>query len=138
MGSSQSGMHSLETRVHGLELALDEISFDLAMSNTNSASMCCKLPGAEFLTSKLWKKTEGRGATSHFSASGGTSSSAGLISNVAGQNGNGERLKLENRRYRLHSSRGFIVNPLAEIHGDPQRISEPSVGGVSKSLRNGV
>lgn len=143
MGSSQSGMHSLETRVHGLELALDEISFDLAMStgrmsNTNSASMCCKLPGAEFLTSKLWKKTEGRGATSHFSASGGTSSSAGLISNVAGQNGNGERLKLENRTYRLHSSRGFIVNPLAEIHGDPQRISEPSVGGVSKSLRNGV
>lgn len=142
MGSSQSGMHSLETRVHGLELALDEISFDLAMSsgrmsNTNSASICCKLPGAEFLTSKLWKRTEGRGATSHFSASGGTSS-AGLISNVAGQNGNGERLKLGNRRYRLHSSRGFIVNPLAEIHGDPQRISEPSVGGVSKNLRNGV
>ncbi|KAK4362409.1 hypothetical protein RND71_017650 [Anisodus tanguticus] len=135
MGSSQSGMHSLETRVHGLELALDEISFDLAMStgrmsNTNSATMCCKLPGAEFLTSKLWKRTEGRGAASHFAASGGTSS-AGVISNVAG-----ERLKLERRKYRLHSSRGFIVNPLAEIHGDPHGISEPSVGGVSKSSRN--
>lgn len=142
MGSSQSGMHSLETRVHGLELALDEISFDLAMStgrmsNTNSAAMCCKLPGAEFLTSKLWKRTEGRGVSSHFSASGGTSS-AGLTSNIAGENGNGERFKPEHRRYRLHSSRGFIVNPLAEIHGDPRRIPEPSVGGVSNNLRNGV
>ncbi|MCD9643823.1 hypothetical protein HAX54_031670 [Datura stramonium] len=141
MGSSQSGMHSLETRVHGLELALDEISFDLAMStgrmsDTKSASMCCKLPGAEFLTSKLWKRTEGRGATSHFSVSGGTSS-AGVISNIAGEHGNGERFKLEHRRYRLHSSRGFIVNPLAEIHGDSQGSSEPSVG-VPKNLRNGV
>ncbi|KAK4350469.1 hypothetical protein RND71_029782 [Anisodus tanguticus] len=141
MGSSQSGMHSLETRVHGLELALDEISFDLVMStgrmsNTDSAAMCCKLPGAEFLTSKLWKRTEGRSATSNFSASGGTSS--GVISNVAREHGNGERFKLEHRRYQLHSSRGFIVNPLAEIHGDPQGISEPSVGGVSKSSRNGV
>ncbi|PHT47791.1 hypothetical protein CQW23_11999 [Capsicum baccatum] len=143
MGSSQSGMHSLETRVHGLELALDEISFDLAMStgrmsNTNSAVMCCKLPGAEFLTSKLWKRTEGRGATSHFSASGGTSS--GLTSNTAGEQGNGERFKLERGKYRLRSSRGFIVNPLAEIHSDPQGLSEPSVGGkrVSKNLRNGL
>ncbi|XP_059303857.1 TORTIFOLIA1-like protein 3 [Lycium ferocissimum] len=141
MGSSQSGMHSLERRVHGLELALDEISLDLAMStgrmsNTDSAVMCCKLPGAEFLTSKLWKRTEGRAATSHFSASAGTSS-AGVISNVAGELGNGERFKLENRRYRLHSSRGFIVNPLAEIHGDAQGISAPSVG-VSRSSQNGV
>ncbi|KAH7856687.1 hypothetical protein Vadar_004286 [Vaccinium darrowii] len=32
MGSSQSGMLSLETRVQGLELALDEISYDLAMT----------------------------------------------------------------------------------------------------------
>ncbi|CAN4086122.1 unnamed protein product [Withania somnifera] len=141
MGSSQSGMHSLETRVHGLELALDEISFDLAMStrrisNTNSASMCCKLPGAEFLTSKLWKRAEGRGVTSLFSASSGTSS-AGVISNVAGEHGNGERFKLERRRYRLQSSRGFIVNPLAEIHGDAQGISEPSVG-VPEKLQNGA
>ncbi|XP_016513188.2 TORTIFOLIA1-like protein 3 [Nicotiana tabacum] len=138
MGNSQNGMRSLETRVHGLELALDEISFDLAMSNgrmskTNSAATCCKLPGAEFLTSKLWKRTEDRGATSHFSASGVASSAVGVISNEAG-----ERFKLEHRRHRLHSSRGFIVNPLAEIHGDPQGISEPSIGGVSKNLRNGV
>ncbi|CAN4088196.1 unnamed protein product [Withania somnifera] len=141
MGSSQSGMHSLETRVHGLELALDEISFDLAMSTgrmskTNSASMCCKLPGAEFLTSKFWKRIEGCSATSHFSASGGTAS-ASARSNVAGEHGNGERFKLEHRRYRLHSSRGFIVNPLAEIHGDHQGVSEHSVG-VWNNFRNGA
>ncbi|KAF2311392.1 hypothetical protein GH714_022236 [Hevea brasiliensis] len=33
IGTSQNGMRSLETRVHGLELALDEISYDLAISS---------------------------------------------------------------------------------------------------------
>ncbi|KAK1305992.1 Microtubule-associated protein TORTIFOLIA1 [Acorus calamus] len=63
IGSSQSGMRALETRVHGLEMALDEISHDLAVTSgrmTNTDSSCCKLPGAEFLSSKFWRKSEVR------------------------------------------------------------------------------
>ncbi|ESR51757.1 hypothetical protein CICLE_v10030884mg [Citrus x clementina] len=73
IGSSQSGMNSLETRVHGLEMALDEISYDLALSNgrilNNNAAenTCCKLPGAEFLSSKFWRRAEGRSSTSRCS-----------------------------------------------------------------------
>ncbi|KAL5543776.1 hypothetical protein UlMin_007560, partial [Ulmus minor] len=33
IGSSQNGIRCLETRVHGLELALDEISYDLAVTS---------------------------------------------------------------------------------------------------------
>lgn len=52
-------MNSLETRVNGLEKALDEISYDLAIStgrvpNTDS---CCM--GTEFLSPKYWWRTEG-------------------------------------------------------------------------------
>ncbi|XVF02341.1 hypothetical protein REPUB_Repub04eG0167400 [Reevesia pubescens] len=64
IGSSQSGINSLETRVNGLEMALDEICYDLAVSsgripNTDSTdNTCCKLPGAEFLSPKFWRKSE--------------------------------------------------------------------------------
>ncbi|CAN8313131.1 unnamed protein product [Cochlearia groenlandica] len=58
MGSSQSGLQSLESRVSGLEMALDEISCDLAVSNgrvpRNSScggESCSKLP-------TFWSKTE--------------------------------------------------------------------------------
>lgn len=68
MGSSQSGIQSLESRVSGLETALDEISSDLAVSNgrvaRNSSSCggesCSKLTGADFLSPKFWRKTEER------------------------------------------------------------------------------
>uniref|UniRef100_A0A7N0ULI2 TORTIFOLIA1/SINE1-2 N-terminal domain-containing protein n=1 Tax=Kalanchoe fedtschenkoi TaxID=63787 RepID=A0A7N0ULI2_KALFE len=62
MGSSQNGMNALESRVHGLEMALDEISHDLAMSNgrMSSSETCCKLPGAEFLSPKFWRRSEGK------------------------------------------------------------------------------
>ncbi|XP_050373353.1 TORTIFOLIA1-like protein 4 [Argentina anserina] len=76
MGNSQSGLNSLETRVHGLEMALDGISYDLAVStgkipDTESAeNTCCKLPGAEFLSSKFWRRTEGRCSGPRFSYSG--------------------------------------------------------------------
>ncbi|PKA51460.1 Microtubule-associated protein SPIRAL2-like [Apostasia shenzhenica] len=65
IGSSQNGIHSLETRVHSLEIALDEISRDLAASSGRmpgsdpSAKTCCHLPGTEFLSSKFWRRTEG-------------------------------------------------------------------------------
>lgn len=67
MGSSQSGIQSLESRVSGLEMALDEISCDLVVSNgrvpKNSScagDSCSKLPGTEFLSPKFWRKTEER------------------------------------------------------------------------------
>ena len=78
MGSSQNGMRSLETRVHGLELALDEISYDLAVSSGRITKFdapkhtCCMLPGAEFLSSKFWKKTQGRYSSYRFSRTGST------------------------------------------------------------------
>ncbi|ESQ34367.1 hypothetical protein EUTSA_v10007045mg [Eutrema salsugineum] len=67
MGSSQSGIQSLESRVSGLEMALDEISCDLAVSNgrvlKNSScggESCSKLPGTDFLSPTFWRKTEER------------------------------------------------------------------------------
>ncbi|XP_076916189.1 TORTIFOLIA1-like protein 3 [Bidens hawaiensis] len=59
IGNSMSGMQSLESRVRGVESTLDEISFDLAKSTLNpEPTLCCKLPGADLLSSKLWKKSE--------------------------------------------------------------------------------
>ncbi|CAN0925739.1 TORTIFOLIA1-like protein 4 [Linum grandiflorum] len=65
MGSSQSGINSLESRVHGLEMALDEISHDLALSSGRmvpnadlAENRCCKLPGTDFLSSKIWRRTD--------------------------------------------------------------------------------
>ncbi|XP_057475036.1 TORTIFOLIA1-like protein 4 isoform X1 [Actinidia eriantha] len=129
MGSSQNGMRSLERRVHGLELALDEISYDLAvttgrMSKINSEGpTCCKLPGAEFLSPKFWRRTEPGNSTPQFPLSRGN------------KNGNAETLQLENRRFQLRGSGGLTVNPLAEVHSDSHGISEVSSSRVSKSLQ---
>lgn len=116
IGTSQNSMRSLESRVHGLELALDEISLDLAVSagritGTRSAgTTCCKLPGAEFLYSKLWRRTEGQASASM----------EAIRHNMAIKKG----IKLENKRVRLQNGSGFIVNPLAEVHNNSQGISE--------------
>ncbi|MFS8020643.1 putative MT-associated protein TORTIFOLIA1/SPIRAL2 [Helianthus anomalus] len=58
IGSSRSGMNSLESRVNGLEKALDEMSYDLALSTgrVSSADSCCT--GSEFSTPNWWR-TEG-------------------------------------------------------------------------------
>ncbi|XP_024968847.1 TORTIFOLIA1-like protein 3 isoform X2 [Cynara cardunculus var. scolymus] len=110
IGSSQTGMQSLETRVHGLELTLDEISFDLARSTGRlsnpepTETVCCKLPGAEFLTSKLWKKTE----IHHSNA---------RISSAPFANMNLESSNPENRGFWRQGGggSGLIKNPLAEV-----------------------
>lgn len=120
IGSSQSGLNSLETRVHGLEMALDGISYDLALStgripNTESAeNTCCKLPGAEFLSSKFWRRTEGRCSTPRFSSSSGTfpSINAGPDKDISAEP------SFDRQRFQ-HQSRGaYTVNPVAETHGD--------------------
>lgn len=60
MGNSRSGMNSLETRVNGLERALDEISYDLAISTgrVSTNDSCCM--GTEFLSPKYWWRAEGQ------------------------------------------------------------------------------
>lgn len=119
MDSSQNGMRSLETRVYGLELAFEEISYDLAVSRrvTYSAApgnSCCLLPGAEFLSSKFWRKTQGRYPYTEFSTAGGTPSLAAMQYR-ADRKGNTET-KLTNHKFRLHGDGDIITNPLAEIH----------------------
>ncbi|XP_043703730.1 TORTIFOLIA1-like protein 4 [Telopea speciosissima] len=127
IGSSQDGMHSLETRVHGLELALDEISYDLSMSTARisgtelAGNMCCKLPGVEFLSSKIWR-TEGRYPSSRLSSAGG---SLAAIQKMGDKDNISETLKMDSRRFGLQGGSGeFIVNPLAHIHSDSWSNSE--------------
>ncbi|KAK9750912.1 hypothetical protein RND81_02G229000 [Saponaria officinalis] len=74
MGNSQNGIDSLETRVSGLEKALDVISHDLAVqtgriSNNGSASSTC-CPSTEFLSPKFWRRTDGKSSNSKPSFSG--------------------------------------------------------------------
>ncbi|KAL5974285.1 hypothetical protein ACLOJK_030949 [Asimina triloba] len=127
IGSSQNGIRSLETRVHGLERALDEISYDLAIStgrvpNTDSVgSTCCKLPGAEILSSKFWRRTENRYPTSRYLTSSGTAMSS--MRSAADKEG-ADSYKPENRRFGVQG--GFVVNPLAEIHSHSRGSSEVS------------
>ncbi|XP_010444108.1 PREDICTED: microtubule-associated protein TORTIFOLIA1-like [Camelina sativa] len=108
VGSSQQGMHGLETRVQGLELALDEISYDLAvsngrMSNGSSKNNCCLLPPGSFIRSKFWKKDDSKYSASRLSTC---------------RNRSAETTRIQNSRHRLNGSPGFIVNPLAEIRPD--------------------
>ncbi|XP_050120699.1 TORTIFOLIA1-like protein 3 [Malus sylvestris] len=127
MGSSQTGMRSLETRVHGLELALDGISYDLALSSgrmtkvESRRSSCCLLPGADFWSSKFWRKTEGRYSTSRYPNSSGIASAAAMRYR-ADDNGNAETS--ESLRFPLQDRSGFIVNPLAEIRSGSRGVSE--------------
>lgn len=110
--------------MHGLELALDEISYDLAvssgrMTNPDAPGMtCCSLPGAEFLSSKFWRKTQGRYSSFWLSRSSGTPSLAAMQYR-ADRNSNTE----SNYRFRLRGDRGFITNPLAEIHSNSRETS---------------
>ncbi|KAG6585810.1 TORTIFOLIA1-like protein 4, partial [Cucurbita argyrosperma subsp. sororia] len=111
IGSSQSGLNSLEKRVHGLEMALDEISYDLGLSSgrvTNSGyaeNSCCKLPGAEFLSSKFWRRAEERHSGSKFC--------------VALPNDLHHTLERDVISESIKQSRGgFVMNPLATIDGE--------------------
>ncbi|KAJ0236374.1 HEAT repeat-containing protein [Hirschfeldia incana] len=103
VGSSQHGMHSLETRVQVLEIALDEISYDLAVSNgrmSSNRNNCCLIPPGSFITSKFWKKPD----------------SAPRLATY--RNRNAQTMGLQGSRQRFSGPAGFIVNPLAEIRPD--------------------
>ncbi|KAI9170374.1 hypothetical protein LWI28_027002 [Acer negundo] len=116
IGSSQSGLNSLESRVHGLEMALEEISYDLALSsgmipnNESAENTCCKLPGTEFLSSKFWRRTEGRFSTSRMSSSGNLQSLHAVQSTPV-KDAISETYKTDNQKLQ-HPSR----NPLPDVH----------------------
>ncbi|KAJ4897414.1 ARM repeat superfamily protein [Raphanus sativus] len=113
VGSSQDGMRALETRVHGLELAMDEISYDLAvsngrMSNGSSRNNCCLIPPGSFIRSKFWKKSD-----QQYSASRLATHKRNMIAQTMG-------MQDSRQRFNGAAGAGFIVNPLAEtrpVHG---------------------
>lgn len=125
IGSSENGMRSLETRVHGLELALDDISYDLAVTSgriTKSdapKNACCLLPGAEFLSSKFWKKTQIRYSSNRFSRTGSTP----LLASSHNRANRSTESSTTSHRFRVRGDGTFITNPLAEIKINSREIS---------------
>ncbi|KHG18303.1 Microtubule-associated TORTIFOLIA1 -like protein [Gossypium arboreum] len=124
IGSSQSGINSLETRVNGLEMALDEISYDLAISSGRILNMdstdntCCKLPGAEFLSPKFWRKTESRFSTSRLPSSG-RMLSLNAVHNLYDKDSGGEMYKpAYSRGYQRQAGSGFVMNPVGDAGSD--------------------
>ncbi|XP_010551463.1 PREDICTED: microtubule-associated protein TORTIFOLIA1 [Tarenaya hassleriana] len=102
IGSSQSGIQSLESRVSGLEMALDEISFDVAISSGRipksncSGEACCKLPGSEFLSPKFWRKPEARLHCSKLSSSSSVQTqTVNTVCKVTGYQTNDDQTKPE-------------------------------------------
>ncbi|KAM7269534.1 hypothetical protein ACFE04_025031 [Oxalis oulophora] len=99
MGSSQIGINSLETRVQGIEKALDEISYDLGLSggrwvpNMDSAeNSCYKLTGAEFLSPTYWRRTDARFSNPKVSTA-----------------------EIYSQKFQQQSRAGFYSDPLADI-----------------------
>ncbi|XP_021652232.2 TORTIFOLIA1-like protein 4 isoform X2 [Hevea brasiliensis] len=139
IGSSQHGINSLETRVLGLEMALDEISYDLALSsgripNTDSAdNTCCKPPGAEFLSSKFWRRTEGRYSTSRFS-SPGSMQSPHAARNIYGKDASSETFNANSQRFQHQNRSGFILNPLANVRS----VGKRNLGFYSSQMSNNI
>ncbi|KAH9331209.1 hypothetical protein KI387_003317 [Taxus chinensis] len=123
MGTSQEGMHSLEKRVHGLERTVDEMAQDLAVSTGRLSNVedgrvsCCKFPGSVFLSSKFWRKNEGR----YSSAQLATSDVSSLNRSERETPYRAEMsTEICDRKFRGMQG-GFIVNPLADVRGSLRR-----------------
>ena len=118
-------MNSLETRVHGLEVALEEMSLDLAVSSGRFANpavdACCKLAGAEFLRSKIWKRAEGRYSMPRLSS--GSISSPKSVLNATDKDVSIEMFATSSRRFR-HCGGGLFVNSLAGVQNNLKGHSE--------------
>ncbi|CAN6170412.1 unnamed protein product, partial [Urochloa humidicola] len=102
MGSSQNGIRSLETRVNGLEMVLDEISRDLAASSgriSNSepdTNACC------ILSPKFWRRHDGGRYTSRYPISD--------VPNYPEES----KTSYKWERQKFGAQGGFVTNPLAE------------------------
>lgn len=112
IGKSENGMNSLETRVHGLEMALDEISRDLAFSSGRMSNREADVKTCCILSPKFWRRHNGGRSSSRFSASDpANSSEESRTSN-----------KWERQKFGLQG--GFVTNPLAE----------PNISSVGKTM----
>jgi hypothetical protein len=103
MGKSENGMSSLETRVQGLEMALDEISRDLAFSSERMPNRGRAVNACCILSPKFWRRHDGGRHSSRFSVSDTANSSD--VSRTS--------YKRERQKFGLQG--GFVTtNPLAE------------------------
>ncbi|CAN6246169.1 unnamed protein product [Urochloa humidicola] len=112
MGKSENGMNSLETRVHGLEMALDEISRDLAFSSGRMSSREPDVKTCCILSPKFWRRHGAGRSSSRFSATDPASSSEESRTTY----------KWERQKFGLPG--GFVTNPLAE----------PNISSVGKTM----
>ncbi|CAI0399046.1 unnamed protein product [Linum tenue] len=85
-------------------------------NNAHGSASCCRIPGADFFSSKLWRKADTHNPTPRLSSSRGISSLAGMRPMAGGRTSSVETFNLDNCRLRLQHRGGLIVNPLAEIH----------------------
>ncbi|KAG8072333.1 hypothetical protein GUJ93_ZPchr0006g41465 [Zizania palustris] len=102
MGKSENGMNSLETRVHGLEMALDEISRDLAASSGRVPNSEAKVSSCCILNPKFWRRHDAGRHSARFSVSDGPNSSEESRTSY----------KWERQKFGVQG--GFVTNPLAE------------------------
>ncbi|CAM0913441.1 unnamed protein product [Alopecurus aequalis] len=103
MGSSQNGIRSLETRVNGLEMALDEISRDLAVSSGRMPSSEPDMNSCCIPSPKFWRRNDGGRYSSRYPVAD--------IANYSEESRTSSH-KWERQKYGVHG--GFVTNPLAE------------------------
>ncbi|KAK2994388.1 hypothetical protein RJ640_029503 [Escallonia rubra] len=136
MGSSQSGINSLATRVNGLEKALDDISYELAVStgrisNTDPAgNSCCMLPGAEFLSPKFWRRAEGQYSTSRFSFSRSNQPPTSMQS----MSDKEAMLELKNPKVQQQDVFGYVGNQQGVLRWDLRGNLEPFSNRSTKQV----
>ncbi|KAM0827464.1 hypothetical protein ACQ4PT_068184 [Festuca glaucescens] len=103
MGSSQNGIRSLETRVNGLEMALDEISRDLAASSGRMPNSEPDMNSCCILSPKFWRRNEG-----------GRYSSRYPVTDIANYSEESRTSSHKWERQKFGVQGGFVTNPLAE------------------------
>ncbi|KAL3511224.1 hypothetical protein ACH5RR_030625 [Cinchona calisaya] len=133
IGHSQNGMNSLEKRVNGLEKALGVMCNDLALSGgritvTDAAgNTCCMLPGAEFLSPKFWRRSDGPNSSSKVSFSNRCQSLNCMPNNYV----NSETSKLESPR-----GKHQIGSTAVDFKGDTHTGSRETLESYSKRRIN--
>lgn len=109
-------------------MALDEISKDVSIStrklSSPSAGACCRLPGADFLSSKFWRRTEGRRISI---------SNATTLTDVRNSTDKEKIDTFKWEKRNLGIQNGFIVNPLAEVGTQPRVCSDASSSRITKT-----
>ncbi|XP_030449510.1 TORTIFOLIA1-like protein 4 [Syzygium oleosum] len=139
IGRSQSGMNSLETRVHGLEMAIEEISYDIALStgrfpNVESADYtCCKLPGAEFLSSKFWRRADGRCSTTRLSSSDGVPSTT-MLHGISNKSADAENHEVGSQRVHNQYNGSSVVNQETDVQSNSRESLESCSYKTSKRM----